>query len=590
MKAVRKFISHFTPLSDTESDRLFIKNFPMELYGELYWMSEGGRNIDRYQEKKILILDIFTFIYRNSHLITNRKAQSFIVLVLKFINICSGIEDYDPNPLLDSISNCITHDPNKVLFINENGMCNFFDNFIIKNTESIERFRTMCQSLYQLDRGNNTLLIPKKLTKGLKDIYAKCYTPWHLEYEQLYLNILRMISRFGLLDDIEFNANLLYRNSLNILTRHTTTNLAFFSIEYLAKIWSGIFNCSKNTFEIDGLERLIHFAALFSIQITRKLTKVNDRDGKFSLTKNKIQRLYLIYFIFMAFPMIDIRRYNWFFKVLKQLHLSFQKYIEMYSIDDIPTQDSYLILQFYAKSGLILNIPMSFNDYQIFMSFATRLYVDPSLKLHYLYLYSCNLLNIQHHLNINESSTEYILSMKNFAYDLILALSDSAYIDKLQSDSNLFMYEYLKSHDISAMTKDFINSVCLECESYLSYVVENRIPEVYGHAEYILQLHISLLIVNSFNSSTYLDKMKRDFFMRCLHENAQTVLDSKSYPEKSNTSSEIISHGIAAPQVIKCCQLSFEDILRWFILIYEHKFIFGRRDSTFENCIFLFHL
>ncbi|KII68846.1 hypothetical protein RF11_03051 [Thelohanellus kitauei] len=122
MEAVRKFISQFFPQSLSETDYLFINHFPMELYGEFFWMSEGGTRIHLYEEKKILIFDVFTFIFRNASLVTNRKAKSFIVLILKLIKICDGIPDFDPNPLLESIINCIIYDPNKVMFINENAM------------------------------------------------------------------------------------------------------------------------------------------------------------------------------------------------------------------------------------------------------------------------------------------------------------------------------------------------------------------------------------------------------------------------------------------------------------------------------------
>ncbi|KII71335.1 hypothetical protein RF11_05245 [Thelohanellus kitauei] len=57
MQAVKIFMLHFSPIHYPQADRLFIKNFPSELFEEFNVMCESHGRVDRFEEKKILFFD-----------------------------------------------------------------------------------------------------------------------------------------------------------------------------------------------------------------------------------------------------------------------------------------------------------------------------------------------------------------------------------------------------------------------------------------------------------------------------------------------------------------------------------------------------
>ncbi|KII65280.1 hypothetical protein RF11_02700 [Thelohanellus kitauei] len=215
MEEVRHFISHFVTQNDPEVDLLFIQFFPIELYGEFFYMSEGQTNIDRYQEKIILFFDVFTFIYRNPNLVTDSKAKCFILRFLKLIQTCDPITDYNLDTLITSISVCVSYDPNKVMFINENGMFNIYNYFKISGTTLVNEFGVMCHQIYNLDRTHFSSLIPAKLTKSVNQIMAVS-TSDQKEFQGLMITVLGMLSRLKLLDDVEFDVTQLFDISISV--------------------------------------------------------------------------------------------------------------------------------------------------------------------------------------------------------------------------------------------------------------------------------------------------------------------------------------------------------------------------------------
>ncbi|KII63117.1 hypothetical protein RF11_01867 [Thelohanellus kitauei] len=120
IKAVKAMMSQFSDQSDFEGDNLFIERFPEDLLEEFNNMSKGEKNINRYRKKKILLFDIFTFIFRNTNVLRDPKTRKFILIFLNFIKTREYIRRYNPTSLIGSVMICVSHEPNKILFINEN--------------------------------------------------------------------------------------------------------------------------------------------------------------------------------------------------------------------------------------------------------------------------------------------------------------------------------------------------------------------------------------------------------------------------------------------------------------------------------------
>ncbi|KII67016.1 hypothetical protein RF11_07555 [Thelohanellus kitauei] len=587
MKAVRTFISHFSPQSDVEMDHLFIKNFPIELYGEFTWISQGGKTVDQYKEKTILFFDVFTFIYRNDSLVLDRKAKSFIVLLLNFMKTRESIPDFDANPLIVSILNCISHDPNKVLFINDNGMFNFYFYFITSNFELIERFWTMTYYIYHLDPSNRPYLNPKMLTKNMNEIKSKFQTSHDENIKRLFLNFLKMLSRLQLFDEIEIDVTNLYDITISILIDHINGIPNFLFIEYLSKIWSRIFSYSKYRFRIDTTDKLIHISGLFSTNLSHKLMEVVGRKSEFKMTKFKEQRLYIIFFSLVAFPTIDHDKFKWLHGLLIQLHASFIFFLQKCSIEDLLIENEYLILQYFVKSRITVGMEISSNNEEdIFNSFFNRFGTYPSLKFHLLYL-DCRM-----YVEFRDMSTHYweitsshIDKIKDFVKYFTLALSDRVYIHKIKTDKKLFMYENL-SKDLTMISENFIKYVFSECESKIIDELNLWMPEYIGCDEYKIYTKIFTSLVSSFNDSNYVTENMADYFLMCADSDSSILSQNPINIDSSGHSHDSKKNFGPLEHVYSSHQPSFLCVLRWFMLIYEMKFIFGDINYKFTNMTF----
>ncbi|KII75226.1 hypothetical protein RF11_02517 [Thelohanellus kitauei] len=180
--------------------------------------------------------------------------------------------------------------------------------------------------------------------------------------------VFMMLYRSRLLNEIEFNSSMFYEISVEIFLLYIYKECPSILIHFL-KIWTGIINGSRNTFRIDTIDKLIFISAIFSINLSSKLITIVDRSGKLEMTKNKKQKLYIIYFSLVAFPIIDHVAYPWLSILLKQLHRSFEKYLEKYSFKVDNLENKFLILQYYIKSRVTLKIDQSYHDEQILIDF-----------------------------------------------------------------------------------------------------------------------------------------------------------------------------------------------------------------------------
>ncbi|KII62895.1 hypothetical protein RF11_15080 [Thelohanellus kitauei] len=196
----------------------------------------------------------------------------------------------------------------------------------------------------------------------------------------LLLMVLRMVHHLRLLDQIYFNINQFYDVTEPIIIHNFKEGQHSFIMTYLSKIWSGIFEISGNTFQIDTIDKLKYFATIFANDLSHKLRKVINGVGKFELNKFKKQRIYILYFTLVAFGMIDETGVFWLRKVFKRLHSSFQEYLKKYSIEDITMEDQIIIIQYYIKSLETLHFHISNHDEEVFQGIFTRLMTFPSLS------------------------------------------------------------------------------------------------------------------------------------------------------------------------------------------------------------------
>ncbi|KII72551.1 hypothetical protein RF11_03257 [Thelohanellus kitauei] len=383
MSAVKNLISNFSDQFDTKADRLFIRNFPRELFEEFRQMSKGRMNVYRYQETQMLFFDTFIFIFRNLNLVMNKRAQSFIVFLLNVIKTREPNSVLNPIALIDSILTCVSVEKNKARFINENGMFNLYNYLGITTTHLSQRFLTICFHIYQLDRGSSSSLRPSKLTRGLAEIFEKFLSTDDDFYSRFLVIVFRMLHRQKILDEIEFNVIQFYDITVAMILRNVQNHQDSPFIDHLSKIWGGILNGHRNIFKIDSIDKLIIFAAIFSINFSMKFTAVNLGSASFNITKNKKQRLYVIYLALVVFPTISYDANLWFIQTLKRLHMSIHLYIEKHSTQNLSLENRFIIYQYYVKSLVTLNMEISSRIYSILKRFSEKISTNHSYSIYF---------------------------------------------------------------------------------------------------------------------------------------------------------------------------------------------------------------
>ncbi|KII67468.1 hypothetical protein RF11_07460 [Thelohanellus kitauei] len=365
--AVYKFITHRWDKGLRYAIHSFIVDFPESLFQEFKRMCNTEFKVENYFNKKILIFDVFTFIFRRFCFqnISEFTALPFVLLFLKHIEIPQFIKDYDITKLIKSISVCIAYDPIKIMFINENGiynLYNYFKSFTVKQTKIL---REIVEQIYDLEPFHRSSLSILKIEVGL-DILLKSYrTSPNEDFKRLILNVLKMLDRCGFSDECRYDVNLFYDVTIITLLQNSTRSKKKYSLclKDFSKIWIGILNGSKYLFKIDRIDKLLYFAALFSFDLFRKIDNVT-RYSNLKVTKSISQQFYIMYLSLVTFP-IHTECYNKLLKtLLNELHTSFQQYIEKKLISKLSIENQFLILQYYIKSAVTLNIKISSSDYE----------------------------------------------------------------------------------------------------------------------------------------------------------------------------------------------------------------------------------
>ncbi|KII61841.1 hypothetical protein RF11_05734 [Thelohanellus kitauei] len=259
MKAVEKLISYYTIHIEQSSDDFMIKHFPNELYEEFRLMSEGGTNVEMFQEKRDLLFNIFKFLFRtyNKNLFENEKTYNFVVMFLNFIKTQDPISVFDPISFENSIEHCIAHLPNRLLFIHENGlfyMCYYFKDSMQKSSNS---FWNLCKNIYNIDMEERSYLLSTKIADCANQTMNKCLSTPELIYKKLLIVFYHMLHRLTFFEEVIIDTTDFF-NILKSWFNNYTRNFRFpHYLSSVSKIMSGFLNGSKNKIQIDTIEKLV---------------------------------------------------------------------------------------------------------------------------------------------------------------------------------------------------------------------------------------------------------------------------------------------------------------------------------------------
>ncbi|KII69217.1 hypothetical protein RF11_10273 [Thelohanellus kitauei] len=166
-----------------------------------------------------------------------------------------------------------------------------------------------------------------------------------------------------------------------------------------------------------------------------------------------------------------------------------------------------------------------------------------------------------------------------------MALSDEIYVNQLENEKKLFLYEDIKDKYLGIINNDFITTAFSQCESYLLEDFQYWIPEDTDDEEYIIQLEVLSRIIISFNESNYLNKSATDDYLRScmIYSRDSSDLQSDIAGDLYLPTSFLDSFDRTNRYLIP----TFASLLQWIILIFEKKFIFGDINSRFHNLNFL---
>ncbi|KII71337.1 hypothetical protein RF11_05247 [Thelohanellus kitauei] len=578
MEAVSIFISNFSYQHYPQADRLFVKHFPNELFDEFHAMCELQGQVDRVEEKKILFVNVFTFIFRNTNLLKHPKSESMVKLFLKFINMYANQHKFNLEDILDSIEVCILYKPNQILFIQKNGMLNFYRFFQNKINAYRSKFYKACQEVYNLDYRTTSLLSRFKHDMGLGQIMSEYNLRRDNQLAKLFFIVLVILHRLAWLHDTEFFTKFLPRITSSVLHEYKQNNKDNLYMLHASKIWSVILRGPWNRFKIDTTQKLQCAGCVFAIFISSKLKKVVEGSGRFELTTNTKRMIYIIHLTLVS--VIDNNPLFLFKKLLKELYTSIRHFFEEDLIEDYTIENQFLLLQLYLKCQITFYSHISPHDKQVFDRLLDRFATYPSLKLHSCFLLSHVLFQYSIQRRPEDSNMHWNLDkIKSFTHDLILALSDDSYITKIQNEQKLLLYEDLKDNHLSMITDACIEDVFTRCSRIFQKKFEYESFEVYGDDWYTFYKKALAKTVLSFYESIFLDLSTVDGHIKVFEDYSGDSFHIPSHKDNYGNVHASISHS----QIIYLGKLSIPAILRWFILMFEMKFLYGDIYSNFAE-------
>ncbi|KII73825.1 hypothetical protein RF11_08196 [Thelohanellus kitauei] len=562
MESVQGFIHHFSPQHYPPADYIFIKHFPNKLFEEFHLKCEDRINVNRFVNK--LIVHIFTFIFRSTRLLKTSKSRSFIMLFLKTIKTCSSYHEIPIEQILQSIDVCILYEPNKLMFIDENAMCYIYNFLQNSSAHKQKLFWKTCQNVYNWHLKTSSLS-PNKLTLCIDRIMTPCTYGCDEERPRIMFILLKILHRLGFLYDVEFNINQLFiitKNILQILDSYNDYEFLGLSI-----IWCGILNEPRNSFQIDTVDKLKCLSVLFAIDLAWKLKKVLDSSSHFQITKNTKLKLYIINLASICINKFDDLFIESFRPVVKQVNRLLQEYIKICSFEDDTIENQVILLQYCIKGHLSLKTNISSKEEQVYYSNLKRFEKYPSLIVS----------------STKSKVSSNLHKIKRFIHGLLDALSDETYINKLQTEQSLYLYEGLKSGYLSKINDKCIKEIFSKNASCISDFFYGRTPKLYRNTEYKTYKTVLAMIIISFYESNYMDKRSADYCLKLIEGNSETPSEIQVYSDYVENSFD----NIVDTDTKISNKLSIPALLRLFILMFEMKFIFDDLDSKFDGLNFV---
>ncbi|KII66284.1 hypothetical protein RF11_08265 [Thelohanellus kitauei] len=576
MNAVRNFISHFSNEHDTEVHHIFTQKFPLPLLEEFCRMSASGTNTSRYRETKGLFFDVFTFIFRDINQVNNDKASLFISSLVRFIKTRESDRWFDPSALMNSIITCVSHEPNKVLFINGNVMYNFYYYFRVSRTNLLEKYFEMCECVHEINMEYRSSLCCTSLSDNIHKIMKKIINPFRENRGKLCLIMFKMVYRLRLFDSVKFNVSDFFDYTVALIKHNYQVGLDLKCIVSLSKIWTAILNRVKVKIRITSVENLVYLSYIFCIDLSRKLMEVYYGSGQIHFTKNKKMKLYIIHMFLVGYPFFNLGTIKFICVAIRQLNLLFGKFLEKFSLTDLAIEDEFFIVRFYIKSLVTVRAENSYHEEKIFEDVLERLATYPFYKLHLSYIDSIILFDISHDSIYGESYFPCLLyRTKTFLHDLILALSDKEHIDRIQGQQKLFLYgdQEIDIHSIIhiSLSRKLISSPYED----MRLMFMSKSPIIVESAQYKMYYQLMKRIVLSFNESKYLDKKTADDYLNLCDnytDNLSNIKCNRDH-EADTLFSTLISNMSQYEKIPK--RHTFQTLLGYFVLIYEKTFIFG---------------
>ncbi|KII72990.1 hypothetical protein RF11_08165 [Thelohanellus kitauei] len=569
---VKEFIRRFSQQNFSYADHLFISHFPKELYQQFEAMSNGRSELQRFVENLDFIIEIFCFIFRNNNVLKYAKAHNFIVFFLSCIKNCTTSNQFVIENILDSINFCILYEKNRLFFIHENGMYHLYSFFQRPRLDLALRFLKKCKQVYIWHREKIASLSPMKLTVSVYRILSDHSETRCDETGKLLLLVLKMISQLRFLDDIQFSLHQLIKLTINMLyiyKRDRNDDILSFGI---SKIWSGIINSPKNTFQFFRKDKFECLGSVFAIDLSRKFRTAVGRYRKFEVTKKIRQKLIIINLTLVYVNKIGKNPSVRFRRAFKELHRGFKEYLQIHAledqtiedqtIEDQTIEDQFILLQYYIKSHFSLNVKISPPEERVVYRYLERFASWPLLKLHALFL-DCQLFHVSlfNVTSLQSNFSDYSEKIKGLIHGLILALTDETYISKLQNEQKLFLYEDVKSVHLSKINSKCIKQVFISVLNEFGYHTYSQPIRNYPNSEFHIYKHVFARIILSFYHSNYLDQKAADCYLRLIEDpstiSSQISLNSDIFENWYNYA--------AATNAIYLNNLSFPMLLRLFV-------------------------
>ncbi|KII73826.1 hypothetical protein RF11_08197 [Thelohanellus kitauei] len=387
------------------------------------------------------------------------------------------------------------------------------------------------------------------------------------------LLVLKMINHLRLLDDIQFYFNQFIKITIHMLYRHRPENYDPLLSLGISKIWSGILNSPRNTFQMFRSDKCECLGAVFAIDLSQKLRTAVNTFHKFEVTKTIKQKLIIINLTLVLVDEINQSPNVCFRQEFQELHRSFKEYLELHALEDQTVENQFILLQYYIMSHFSLNIQISSREENVVYRYLDRFASYPLLNCQLLHVSFSNVNSLE--LNFSDYSEK----IKGLIHGLIWALTDETFISSLQNEQKLFFYEDVKSGYFSKINNKCIKQVFASGLSKFNKEPYRKKIRSYPNSEFHIYKHVFAKIVLSFHHTNYLDQEAADFYLRLI-EDTSTI--SPEISLDSDMSDNSLNYG-AASNAIYLNNLSFPMLLKLYVLIFENKFIFEDINWKFPN-------